>query len=400
MLAERSEVGRKRLLRDAVSLLAPLSGPGPGRNTAGRLCSRRLPGEGVPLSATWTRPWTRSRPRWPAWQRSSLSRDHFLETLRQELARHERARVISEYLPNSTRPCPGMSSSLIGMPCPNTANVGSASVPTITPMRCRWSARSTAIRSAVTVLRPRWRQPVEYCPPRGLFVVVYAGITRGLRRLPDARPRNPHAEIKKMYVRPDRQGHGLGLILSQLGSMPHALECRRHPGNRFRNAAALALYRAMGYRPCPRYAAAYRDPQINRAFSRPCGQEPRTFPFRQRSLSRTWLAVLRGPLVLNGPAPAPSPLPGVLHRLAQRAASQPRCLRTRHIHVPGRRQHAPQRNLSPFRDAGPASRCPSTREQASLPVTALHAFQQVPVSRAPGWRREVEDPVTPRSPDR
>ncbi len=45
--------------------------------------------------------------------------------------------------------------------------------------------------------------PVQYCPPRGLFVVVYAsGVPAGCGGYRTHDPATRTAEIKKMYVRP------------------------------------------------------------------------------------------------------------------------------------------------------------------------------------------------------
>jgi GNAT superfamily N-acetyltransferase len=128
---------------------------------------------------------------------------------------------------------------------------------------------------------PASADPAGYCPPRGLFLVVYAlgiPVSCGGYRTHD--PATRTAEIKKMYVRPGYRGRGLGrLILTELerhadvaGFAAIILETG------VRNTAALALYTAMGYRPRPRYATAYRDPQINRAFSKALPRETRPGP--------------------------------------------------------------------------------------------------------------------------
>ncbi|WP_433531292.1 GNAT family N-acetyltransferase [Micromonospora sp. CA-263727] len=105
----------------------------------------------------------------------------------------------------------------------------------------------------------------DYDPPTGLFLVIYldqqSAACGGWRRIAAG-----HAEIKRMYVRPELRGHGLGRsILRHLESNAHAagarhiqLETGRH------NDRALRLYAAAGYEPTPPYVPG-RDPAINRA---------------------------------------------------------------------------------------------------------------------------------------
>ena len=101
MLAERSEVGRKRLLREAVSLLAPISGPG---------ARPEYPRSALLHDAFLAKAYLLSCDVDAAVDtiRAALARlaevqsvrgITYLKTLRPELARHERARVISEFLP-------------------------------------------------------------------------------------------------------------------------------------------------------------------------------------------------------------------------------------------------------------------------------------------------------------
>jgi ribosomal protein S18 acetylase RimI-like enzyme len=118
---------------------------------------------------------------------------------------------------------------------------------------------------------PAGADPRLYRPPHGVFVVAYSAgqpVACGGYRAFDVR--TGCAEIKKMFVRPEWRGRGIGRdILCQLedhaaasGFQSVILETG------VRNTAALALYAAMGYRPRSRFAVAYRDPAVNRAFSK------------------------------------------------------------------------------------------------------------------------------------
>jgi GNAT superfamily N-acetyltransferase len=127
-----------------------------------------------------------------------------------------------------------------------------------------------------------------YCPPQGLFLVVYAGgMPAGCGGYRTHDPAARTAEVKKMYMRPGQRGRGLGrLILAELerhaaaaGFATVILETG------VRNTAALGLYTAMGYRPRPRYAAAWRDPQVNRAFSKTLRPDARPGPIRPAATS-------------------------------------------------------------------------------------------------------------------
>ena len=118
---------------------------------------------------------------------------------------------------------------------------------------------------------PAGADPGEYRLPRGLFLVAYwdgLPVGCGGYRTFDAQARC--AEIKKMFVRPEWRGRGIGRqVLSRLEDQVAASGFRSvilETG--IRNGAALALYAAMGYQRRSRYAIAYRDPSINRAFGK------------------------------------------------------------------------------------------------------------------------------------
>jgi GNAT superfamily N-acetyltransferase len=96
--------------------------------------------------------------------------------------------------------------------------------------------------------------PEEMAPPGGTFVLVVeddrvvAG--GGVRRLSDG-----VAEIKRMYVVPESRGRGLGRRL--LEALEHAAADLGYSRTRLDTAppltAALAMYRAAGYRDIPDY---------------------------------------------------------------------------------------------------------------------------------------------------
>ncbi len=115
---------------------------------------------------------------------------------------------------------------------------------------------------------PAEADPVKYTPPQGLFIVGYlAGrpVCAGGYRTYDVQTRT--VEIKKMYTVPEFRGRGLGRpVLTKLERHATASGARRSIlETGVRNAGALALYTAMGYRPTSRYMED-RDPAINRAF--------------------------------------------------------------------------------------------------------------------------------------
>jgi len=118
---------------------------------------------------------------------------------------------------------------------------------------------------------PAGADPGEYRRPHGLFLVAYSDglpVGCGGYRTFDVQARC--AEVKKMFVRPECRGRGIGReVLRRLEDQAEASGFRSvilETG--IRNEAALALYGAMGYQPRPRYAIAYRDPSINRAFTK------------------------------------------------------------------------------------------------------------------------------------
>ncbi len=96
--------------------------------------------------------------------------------------------------------------------------------------------------------------PQEVADGRGAFLVVFQGGTPvgcGALRLLDAHT----AELKRMYVAPAERGKGLGRhLLAALEGEARALGVTRlvlETG--VRQAAALALYRATGFRSIPLY---------------------------------------------------------------------------------------------------------------------------------------------------
>lgn len=125
--------------------------------------------------------------------------------------------------------------------------------------------------------------PEEVAVGRGVFLVVYHEATPvgcGALRLlnapvaprldvpVDAQVDVPTAELKRMYVSPPLRGQGLGRrLLAALEA-----EARALPGvgvrrlvleTGTRQAAALALYRAAGFRPIPLYGEYRLSPQTS-----------------------------------------------------------------------------------------------------------------------------------------
>ncbi|WP_197073564.1 MULTISPECIES: GNAT family N-acetyltransferase [unclassified Frigoribacterium] len=94
----------------------------------------------------------------------------------------------------------------------------------------------------------------EFELPRGTFAVAYeAGEPVALgawRLLPDGR-----AELKRMYVRPDRRGHGLSrLVLHWLErSAAHAGVTEMVIETNVAHDTAIRLYESAGYRPIAPY---------------------------------------------------------------------------------------------------------------------------------------------------
>ncbi len=109
-------------------------------------------------------------------------------------------------------------------------------------------------------------------PPTGVFLVGYVGdepvACGGYRtRIADAAGGASVVEIKKMYTAEELRGFGIGrailIELERRAEAAGAVQVVVETG--VRNAAALALYRRMGYRPIQSYVPG-RDPAINRAF--------------------------------------------------------------------------------------------------------------------------------------
>ena len=106
--------------------------------------------------------------------------------------------------------------------------------------------------------------PAEVAEGRGAFLVVHRGGTPvgcgAVRRL-DAET----GELKRMYVAPAERGHGLGRRLVQaLEAEARALGVRRlvlETG--IRQDAALALYRATGFRTVPLYGEYCLSPKTS-----------------------------------------------------------------------------------------------------------------------------------------
>lgn len=103
--------------------------------------------------------------------------------------------------------------------------------------------------------------PGRYAPPRGrLLIATLDGLPAGciaLRPLDDLGP--DVCEMKRMYVRPDARGDGLGRLLAE-----RLIEEARTIGYRTmkldsdtdsRFAAALRLYRSLGFTDCENYNA-------------------------------------------------------------------------------------------------------------------------------------------------
>ena len=106
--------------------------------------------------------------------------------------------------------------------------------------------------------------PGEVADGRGAFLVVYQGenpVGCGAVRLLDAET----AELKRMYVAPTARGRGLGRrLVAALEAEARALGVRRlvlETG--VRQAAALALYRATGFRPIPLYGEYRLSPETS-----------------------------------------------------------------------------------------------------------------------------------------
>lgn len=111
--------------------------------------------------------------------------------------------------------------------------------------------------------------PEEVANDRGAFLVLYRDGTPvgcGALRLLDAET----AELKRMYVSPLERGQGLGrLLVDALEAEARARGVRRlvlETG--VRQAAALALYRATGYRPIPLFGEYCLSPETSVCFGK------------------------------------------------------------------------------------------------------------------------------------
>ena len=113
--------------------------------------------------------------------------------------------------------------------------------------------------------------PAEVSGGRGVFLVVYQGGTPvgcGALRVLDGDENDDGvvtAELKRMYITPSARGAGLGRRLV----IALEAEARRLGVHRLvletgvRQAAALALYRATGFRPIPLYGEYLRSPETS-----------------------------------------------------------------------------------------------------------------------------------------
>jgi putative acetyltransferase len=106
--------------------------------------------------------------------------------------------------------------------------------------------------------------PEEVTGGRGAFLIVYreeVPVGCGALRLLDAET----AELKRMYVAPASRGTGLGRrLVAALEAEARKLGVRRlvlETG--VRQAAALALYRATGFRPVPLYGEYCLSPETS-----------------------------------------------------------------------------------------------------------------------------------------
>ena len=107
-------------------------------------------------------------------------------------------------------------------------------------------------------------EPEQVTGGRGAFLVVYCEETPvgcGALRLLDAET----AELKRMYVAPAVRGTGLGRrLVTALEAEARALGVRRlvlETG--VRQQAAIALYRATGFRPIPLYGEYCLSPETS-----------------------------------------------------------------------------------------------------------------------------------------
>lgn len=105
--------------------------------------------------------------------------------------------------------------------------------------------------------------PLEFRPPRGLFVVGYLDAEPvamgGWRRHDDEHPQTswaaPAVEVKRMYVAASARGQGYARL-----TLAHLEDTARRAGVRWvlletgsRQPEAVQLYRSCGYQPVPRF---------------------------------------------------------------------------------------------------------------------------------------------------
>jgi GNAT superfamily N-acetyltransferase len=107
--------------------------------------------------------------------------------------------------------------------------------------------------------------PSGFDPATGVFLIGYQ----------DDRPVccgavRPPGEVKRMYVRPEARGRGLGrLVLAELEARARTLGYRElllETG--IRQTEAIGLYEAAGYEPCPCWAP-YDRSTVSRCYRKP-----------------------------------------------------------------------------------------------------------------------------------
>lgn len=99
--------------------------------------------------------------------------------------------------------------------------------------------------------------PGKYAPPAGVILLAMAGETPvgciAMRPLPDLG--DGVCEMKRMYVVPARQGQGIGRRLAEqlIADARTAGHTRMKLDSEPDMAAAVELYRTLGFTPCERY---------------------------------------------------------------------------------------------------------------------------------------------------